>query len=319
MGKMNKRGFTIVELLIVIVIIGILTGLVVVMFNGVRSRAAESSMKADLASSAKLLAVEFSTSSAYPLTAAAANSGKGLPASNGSTLSYVPNNVSTPASYSLTMFNAGSSNGYTITNSNTVPSAVAQGYVANGAADTFNRTDSSSLGTASNGQPWNIVSGSGWRISGNQALQNEGGGSTYRVVSLQSGLANATVTADIILTSIYDGGLALRVQDDSNYLFFDVSDDTNNTFITRLFRKNGASFTPLTSLTTIPGVTYGQTANIKAVMSGSTITMYINTGSGYVQVGQTSTVTGLESVTSHGLATSSNQMNARFDNFLVIP
>lgn len=36
---MNKKGFTIVELLIVIVVIGILAAITVVAFNGIQSRA----------------------------------------------------------------------------------------------------------------------------------------------------------------------------------------------------------------------------------------------------------------------------------------
>lgn len=316
---MNKRGFTIVELLIVIVIIGILAAIVIAAFNGIRARAVESSMKADLAASAKVLAVEFTNTALYPASVAAANDGKGLPASNGSTYTYVPNNASSPASYSLTIINNGSSNGYAITSSNNVPTVVAGGFVAVGSADTFDRTDSSTLGTASNGQPWTIVSGTGWRIAGNKGLQNEGVGSSYRVATLPSGLANATVTTDVTLSTSFDGGLALRVQDDSNYLFFDVSDNNSGTFVTRLFRKSGTLFSPLTSLTTISGITYGQTANLRAVMSGSTVTLSINTGSGFVQVGQSTTATGLEAVTAHGLATASNQTNARFDNFLATP
>jgi len=49
----TSRGFTIVELLIVIVVIGILAAIVIVAFNGVQNRAYATSVKSDLATLAK--------------------------------------------------------------------------------------------------------------------------------------------------------------------------------------------------------------------------------------------------------------------------
>ena len=48
-----KRGFTIVELLIVIVVIAILAAITVVAYNGIQNRAYDSSVQADLQSIAK--------------------------------------------------------------------------------------------------------------------------------------------------------------------------------------------------------------------------------------------------------------------------
>lgn len=46
--RSNYRGFTIVELLIVIVVIGILAAIVIVAFNGVQGRASDSAVQSDL-------------------------------------------------------------------------------------------------------------------------------------------------------------------------------------------------------------------------------------------------------------------------------
>jgi prepilin-type N-terminal cleavage/methylation domain-containing protein len=51
----NKRGFTIVELLIVIVVIGIIAAIVVIAFNGVQSKARDSQRKSDVAAISKAL------------------------------------------------------------------------------------------------------------------------------------------------------------------------------------------------------------------------------------------------------------------------
>ena len=67
----NTRGFTIVELLIVIVVIGILAAIVIVAFNGVQGRAQETSVRSDLknfSSKIEQFRVDSPTES-YPTTA----------------------------------------------------------------------------------------------------------------------------------------------------------------------------------------------------------------------------------------------------------
>lgn len=53
MKTINQRGFTIVELLIVIVVIGILAAIVIVAYNGIQTQANEASVKSDLSTIAK--------------------------------------------------------------------------------------------------------------------------------------------------------------------------------------------------------------------------------------------------------------------------
>jgi prepilin-type N-terminal cleavage/methylation domain-containing protein len=124
---MHKRhqGFTIVELLIVIVVVGVLATIVIVGYNGVRSRSLDVSLKADSEQAAKILENDNTLNGAYPATGALANSGKGLPRSNGNTYSYTPNNTTNPPAYSLTYSNSGYSSGsYVVTSTNPIPTLV---------------------------------------------------------------------------------------------------------------------------------------------------------------------------------------------------
>jgi len=83
----TKLGFTIVELLIVIVVIGILAAITIVSFNGVQDRAKSVAAQSDVSQNAKLLEVykaSTSTTDQYPATATLAS----LKSSGGATLSY---------------------------------------------------------------------------------------------------------------------------------------------------------------------------------------------------------------------------------------
>ena len=70
----SKEAFTIVELLIVIVVIGILAAITILAYNGISSRAGVAGVQSDLASAAKLLenARTTSSSTAYPVDQTAA-------------------------------------------------------------------------------------------------------------------------------------------------------------------------------------------------------------------------------------------------------
>ncbi len=305
------RGFTIVELLIVIVVIAILAAITIVTFSGMRSRVIDSSMQSDLQSAAKLLANDLTLNSVYPLTPAAASNGRGLPLSNGSAYNYTVSNTSTPPTYNLSISNTGSANSFTISNTNATPKLVVGTY------DNFNRSDSSTLGVASGGQTWTILSGPHWYISGNKVAAGNGSGSVFNAATLPTGLSDGTVSVDCTVSVSMDQGLALRAQDDNNYIFVDLTGDGAGNYVTRTFRKTNATFSPITSLTTVPGLSPGITVNLKAVMLGTTITIYVNSGSGDLQVGQSTSSTGLESQTAQGMVVNGGQINNIFDNFTV--
>jgi prepilin-type N-terminal cleavage/methylation domain-containing protein len=138
----KQKGFTIVELLIVIVVIAILAAITIVSYNGIQKSAIESSMKSDISNAAKILAMDNTNNGYFPESAAAANSGKGLPASNGSTLNYTPTGSPNATAFVLVITNSKSPNSYTITDSNftPTPSQAPVGPVISNPASNVNRT-----------------------------------------------------------------------------------------------------------------------------------------------------------------------------------
>lgn len=106
----SSRGFTIVELLIVIVVIAILAAVTIVAFNGVTQRAIISLISSDLSSASKRLKLDqVDLSGAFPPSAASANSGQGLQASPGNSYQYSVNNLANPGTFCLTGTNGSTS------------------------------------------------------------------------------------------------------------------------------------------------------------------------------------------------------------------
>jgi prepilin-type N-terminal cleavage/methylation domain-containing protein len=114
--KPKQSAFTIVELLIVIVIIGILAAITIVAYNGIQGRARAVLVQSDLKNATDSLEIGYTTTGTYPANLTVAN----LPASNGTTYQYSVNNSATPPTYCLTATN-GTTSYYMDNTTNTSP------------------------------------------------------------------------------------------------------------------------------------------------------------------------------------------------------
>lgn len=86
--RQSRDGFTIVELLIVVVVIAILAVITIVAYNGITKRAVDSSMRADLRKTATALELDKTSLGSYPQNSTDINGGKGLSSSGSNQLTY---------------------------------------------------------------------------------------------------------------------------------------------------------------------------------------------------------------------------------------
>lgn len=84
-------AFTLIELLIVIVVIAILAAISIVMYNGIQTQAAETTLKSSLRQAATQLGIDQTNTETYPLTKEAANDNKGLTADASVRFEYTSN------------------------------------------------------------------------------------------------------------------------------------------------------------------------------------------------------------------------------------
>jgi len=103
----KREGFTIVELLVVIVVIGVLAAITIIAFNGIKQRATETSLISDLRSGISTLhsLKSMNSSEQYPADLTAAD----LKKSPGNTYEYSVDNTVSPATFCVTVTNGSTS------------------------------------------------------------------------------------------------------------------------------------------------------------------------------------------------------------------
>lgn len=203
----QRRGFTIVELLIVIVVIGILAAITIVAFNGVTQRARVATISSDLEGAAKQLAIDQTLNSAYPATAAAAKGGAGLKASPGTTYQYAVDNTASPQTFCITATNGTTS--YYSSSTNNVPTAGAcAGQGADGVAAITNLATNPSVEASLSG--WSSKRGTGTSdtstaFSGVTSLKYVADGTTgsnyIALTTLTGDISGQTVNASFAVKS----------------------------------------------------------------------------------------------------------------------
>lgn len=200
--KSSKQtsGFTIVELLIVIVIIGILAALAIVAYNGIQQRARESSLKTSLSQAKRKLEIYKVDNSTYPLTGNL--SGAQITDSGDASYQYTSNGTT----YCMTATSGNVS--YQTTESTTASSGGCAGHGQGGSPAVTNLATNPSF--ESNNSNWNTIAGASIStvssgqgiVSGSNALEinmassNQSGTQLY-VPNL---VASTTYTASGSLT-----------------------------------------------------------------------------------------------------------------------
>lgn len=153
-----RYGFTIVELLIVIVVIAVLAAITIVVFNGLQKRAIQSSLQADVDKAKKKVMLYQVENGTYPTAINCTNPSSTeicVEPSGSNTYNYTSLNTSNPPLYAL-----GASNGslaYQATES--TPTQEGAGHSTNGLTAQLDAGNSSSY--AGTGTTWNDISGSG--------------------------------------------------------------------------------------------------------------------------------------------------------------
>ena len=116
--KEFKDGFTIVELLIVVVVIAILAAITIVSYTGISLRAHQSTLANDAHAAATIMGSDEVANGSYPSSLGAANGGRGIPASLGTSYSF----HSTTSSYCITVSSSFDGvKSYYVSNTNPTP------------------------------------------------------------------------------------------------------------------------------------------------------------------------------------------------------
>ena len=139
--QFTKRAFTIVELLVVIVVIGVLAAITIVSYTGIANKAIVSSLQSDLSNASTALKMFQVDNSAYPTTISTDCSASPtnatnlcLKASPGISYSnYVVSNTTNPQTFSI---NASKNNTYYRMSNNSNPSLVNPAYATGGTITT---------------------------------------------------------------------------------------------------------------------------------------------------------------------------------------
>ena len=218
-----RQGFTIVELLIVVVVIAILAAITIVSYNGIQNRAKASAAQSLVAQAAKKIQF-YSVDNAETYPVAAGTSGidnlatLGLANSDSATYEYSANNSVNPKTFCITV--TANSISYYSSNAVTQPtSGGCPGHAANGVATITNLVTNPSVETNSTG--WGGPNAATFVRQASSALHGtQGMRYTAAANSIDSGAqipasavtAGQSYTASVSVRAITAGSYSLSVQ-----------------------------------------------------------------------------------------------------------
>ena len=244
-----SSAFTIVELLVVIVVIGILAAITIVSYTGITQRAVISSLQSDLVSASTQLKIFSIDNSNYPSTISTdcaaspdTNTNKCLKVSNGAAYAYYVDNTTNNQNFCITATKNNYS--YSVNNTGTVVSAAFCPVLY---LDAGNTASYPGTGTA-----WSDLSGNG---------------------------NNGTLNGGVIYSGTNGGILSFDGVNDYASVASGVNLIQNSKYFSMglLFNMNS-----LASLRGLMGtLNYGCSANLGLVASGNTLSMYNDTATCY--------------------------------------
>jgi len=199
-------GFTIVELLIVIVVIGILAAITIVAFNGVQNKANIAALQSDLSNASKKLQIDKVNTGAFPDTLAAADGGKGITGSGNTVLNYVKDGTN----YCLAAARGG--NLYKITNTATVTTGTCNPVITNLIDNPSVEADTSNWASHTGYNGARVAVSDGWAY---QATRNATSPAAVYITRTNPipVTIGTTYTASVWVTSSAATSLYIRIRD----------------------------------------------------------------------------------------------------------
>lgn len=255
----RQRGFTIVELLIVIIVIAILAAIVIIAYNGVTQKAQASAAQSAARDLAQLLTNSYTTNGTYPNDLSTVNNGGPMP-TNGTSYAYHPGTGN--SSYCATVTNGHSS--YMVTDTVGTPTAGAcAGDGVNGVPPVTNLATNPSLESDTTG--WWVAT---WGTGGSGSLSRPSGGGYVGSQFLRGTWSAAPsvsepyvigTTTNATVGSTYSCGAYARTSWSTTMAARMVFRDSTNTWLAQVSgadtSTNSSGWTRITTTGTAPAST----------------------------------------------------------------